>query len=67
MNSAGAAAALVSYVELARGPESLAVIGRVSGLLGLILGAATFSASMIAGRWVIAPKILKQPLLFERL
>jgi NAD/NADP transhydrogenase beta subunit len=59
----GAAAALVSYVELARGPEALPVIGRVSGLLGLILGAATFSASMIAagklaGRLKGAPLVL---------
>jgi NAD/NADP transhydrogenase beta subunit len=44
----GVAASLVSYVELARGPEALPVVGRVSGLLGLIIGAATFSGSMIA-------------------
>jgi len=44
----GVAAALVSYVELARGAEALPVVGRTSGLLGLVIGAATFSASMVA-------------------
>ena len=44
----GVAASLVAYVELARGPEALPVIGRVSGLLGLIIGAGTLSGSMIA-------------------
>jgi len=44
----GIAASLVSYVELARGTGALPVEGRLSGLLGLVLGAATFSGSMIA-------------------
>jgi NAD/NADP transhydrogenase beta subunit len=44
----GVAAALVSYVELARSPAVLPIVGRVSGLLGLLIGAATFSASMVA-------------------
>ena len=44
----GVAASLVSYVELARGMEALPLAGRISGLLGLALGAATFSGSMIA-------------------
>jgi len=59
----GVAAALVSYVELARGPELLPVIGRVSGLLGLLIGAGTFSASMVAagklaGRIKGTPRVL---------
>lgn len=59
----GVAAALVSYVELARGPEALPVVGLVSGLLGLLIGAATFSASMVAagklaGRLRGTPQIL---------
>lgn len=60
----GVAAALVSYVELARSPEALPVIGRVSGLLGLLIGAATFSASMVAagklaGRLKGTPLVLR--------
>jgi len=45
----GIAASLVSCVELGRGgAEALSAAGRISGLLGLVLGAATFSGSMIA-------------------
>jgi len=60
----GVAAALVSYVELARSPEALPMIGRVSGLLGLLIGAATFSASMVAaaklaGRLKGTPLVLR--------
>jgi NAD/NADP transhydrogenase beta subunit len=59
----GVAAALVSYVELARSPEVLPVVGRVSGLLGLLIGAGTFSASMVAagklaGRLKGTPRVL---------
>ncbi len=44
----GVAAFLVSYVELTR--EAMAVTGveEVSGILGVVIGAATFSGSMIA-------------------
>jgi len=45
----GMAAALVSFLELARGAAGLPLPGRVSGMLGLILGAATFSGSLVAG------------------
>ncbi|TFH66913.1 MAG: NAD(P)(+) transhydrogenase (Re/Si-specific) subunit beta [Gemmatimonadales bacterium] len=44
----GVAAFLVSYLELTRHAESLTVTGTVSGYLGLVIGAATFSGSMIA-------------------
>ena len=61
----GAAAALVSYVELARDPETIPVIGLVSGLLGLVLGAATFSASMIAAG-KLAGRLKGRPLVLTR-
>jgi NAD(P) transhydrogenase subunit beta len=44
----GVAAFLVSFVELTREASALAPVGRVSGLLGTLIGAATFSGSMIA-------------------
>lgn len=44
----GVAAVLVSALELVRGGPALAATGRVSGLFGLVIGAATFSASMLA-------------------
>ncbi|MBI2408470.1 MAG: NAD(P)(+) transhydrogenase (Re/Si-specific) subunit beta [Gemmatimonadetes bacterium] len=44
----GVAVSFVSYVELARVTETLPLAGRISGLLGLVLGAATFSGSLIA-------------------
>ena len=45
----GVAAVLVSAVELARdGGAELPAAGKVSGLFGLVIGAATFSASLLA-------------------
>ncbi len=45
----GIAALLVSFVELTRQTQApMALTGEVSGILGLIIGAATFSGSMIA-------------------
>jgi len=44
----GVAAFSVSFLELLRNPAELSLLGHVSGLLGLVLGAATFSGSMIA-------------------
>ena len=44
----GVAAFLVSFVELIREPGQLGATAEVSGLLGLVIGAATFSGSMIA-------------------
>jgi NAD(P) transhydrogenase subunit beta len=45
----GLAAALVSFVELTREPLVAAGIARAAGLLGLTIGAMTFSGSLIAG------------------
>lgn len=45
----GVAAFLVSFVELTGAGATLATTNRVSGFLGLIIGAATFSGSMVAG------------------
>jgi NAD(P) transhydrogenase subunit beta len=44
----GVAAVLVSALELVRGGPVLTATGKVSGLIGLVIGAATFSASMLA-------------------
>lgn len=45
----GIAAMFISFVELwMGGSEGIELIAKVSGFLGLIIGAATFSASMIA-------------------
>jgi len=45
----GIAAFLISFVELVRASSiPTSVVGEVSGFLGLILGAATFSGSMVA-------------------
>lgn len=44
----GIAAFLVAFVELTGGGVLLASVNRVSGLLGLVIGSATFSASMVA-------------------
>ncbi len=45
----GIAAFLISFVELTRtSHETLSLLGEGAGILGLVLGAATFSGSMIA-------------------
>jgi len=45
----GIAAFLISFVELTRAASiPTTVVGEISGFLGLVLGAATFSASMVA-------------------
>ena len=59
----GVAAFLVSLVELSRLGHGLGLIGEISGLLGLAIGALTFSGSMIAsaklaGRMRQAPQAL---------
>jgi NAD(P) transhydrogenase subunit beta len=44
----GVAAFLIAYVELWRGGPGLAPLLQVAGLSGLIIGAATFSGSLVA-------------------
>ena len=44
----GVAACAIAFVELTRGGAPSSVVGEVSGFLGLIIGAATFSGSMVA-------------------
>jgi NAD(P) transhydrogenase subunit beta len=56
----GVAAFLVSFVELNRSSAYLTSFGKISGILGLIIGAATFSGSMIAGA-KLANKINQRP------
>lgn len=61
----GAAALLVSFIELWRGgADGLTDIARIAGLLGIIIGAGTFSGSMIAsaklmGKMNSKPTILR--------
>ena len=45
----GVAAFFLSLAELMRGSQHLGIINEISGLLGLTIGALTFSGSMIAG------------------
>ncbi len=59
----GAAALLVSLVELTRVGQALDLVSAVSGVLGLAVGAVTFTGSMIAsaklgGKMRQAPQIL---------
>ncbi len=61
-HGAGAVAAfLVAYVELTRSASDLSSIGRLSAILGLAIGAATFSASMVASA-KLANKLRSAPL-----
>jgi NAD(P) transhydrogenase subunit beta len=55
----GVAAFLVSFVELTRSADPGTSVGKVSGILGLAIGAATFSGSMIASGKLA--NVLKQP------
>lgn len=61
----GIAAFLVSYVELARSAGQMALLGEVSGIVGTIVGAATFSGSMIASG-KLANRIRQTPLVLHR-
>lgn len=56
----GVAAFLVAFVELTGGGAELATVNRVSGLLGLVIGSATFSGSMIASG-KLADKLKQAP------
>jgi NAD(P) transhydrogenase subunit beta len=55
----GIAAFLVSFVELTRNASPGLTVDKVSGLLGLVIGAATFSGSMIASGKLA--NVIKQP------
>ncbi len=59
----GAAALLVSLVELTRGVHALDLVSEISGVIGLAVGSLTFSGSMIASAKISdkmrqAPQIL---------
>ncbi|MBP7738289.1 MAG: NAD(P)(+) transhydrogenase (Re/Si-specific) subunit beta [Spirochaetes bacterium] len=59
----GVAALLISYIELTRAGAAVSSVGQVSGLLGMAIGAATFSGSMVAGG-KLANKIKQTPVVF---
>jgi NAD(P) transhydrogenase subunit beta len=61
----GIAAFLVSYVELARSAGQMALLSEVSGIVGTVVGAATFSGSMIASG-KLANRIRQTPLVLHR-
>ncbi len=59
----GVAAFLVSFVELTRGDYALSLVSEISGVLGLTVGALTFSGSMIASA-KLANKMPQAPQIF---
>jgi len=62
----GVAVFLISFVELTRVSSAyLPTLGKVSGLLGLVIGAATFSGSMIASG-KLANKLNQKPTVLPR-
>jgi len=62
----GIAAFLVSFVELTRATgEGLRAVNETSALLGLTIGAATFSGSMVAGG-KLANRIRQMPIVLAR-
>lgn len=56
----GVAACTVALVELTRSHAEMTALGEVSGYLGLVIGAATFSGSMLASA-KLAAKIRQTP------
>lgn len=61
----GVAACAIAYVELTRGGTPASLVADVSGFLGLAIGAATFSGSMLAsGR--LAAKLKQTPTVLPR-
>jgi len=56
----GVAACAIAYVELTRGGAPASLVGEVSGFLGLVIGAATFSGSMLASG-KLAAKLKQTP------
>jgi NAD(P) transhydrogenase subunit beta len=61
----GVAAFLVSAVELTRDPVSGISVGKLSGLLGMVIGAATFAGSLIAGGKLMG-KLSGKPVVLPR-
>lgn len=61
----GIAAFLTSFVELTRSGHDLLLVGQVSGVLGIVIGAATFSGSLVASA-KLAGKMRQTPILFPR-
>jgi len=59
----GVAAFLISFIELTRVSIPLTLIGKFSAVVGLIVGAATFSGSMLASA-KLANKIKQTPTVF---
>lgn len=60
----GIAAFLISYAEITRDAGHLTEIAKVSGILGLVIGAATFSGSMIASG-KLSNKLKQTPKVFR--
>ena len=61
----GVAACAIAYVELTREAAPLSPVGEASGLLGLVIGAATFSGSMLASG-KLAAKLKQTPVVLPR-
>ncbi len=61
----GIAAFLVSFEELVRVHGGTALVGQVSGAVGLIIGAFTFGGSMIASA-KLAARINQRPVVLQR-
>ena len=61
----GIAACTIAFVELTRSGVALTALGEISGYLGLIIGAATFSGSMLASA-KLAAKLRQTPTIFGR-
>jgi H+-translocating NAD(P) transhydrogenase subunit beta len=61
----GVAAFLVSTIELIRSSATLSTVGLVAGILGIMIGAATFSGSMIASA-KLADRMASRPTIFPR-
>lgn len=59
----GIASCLVSFVELTRGSGELGPVAQVSGILGIVIGAVTFSGSMVASA-KLAGRIRQTPIIF---
>lgn len=56
----GVAACTIAFVELTRSGAELTVLGELSGYIGLVIGAGTFSGSMLASA-KLAAKIRQTP------